>query len=190
MTILSFIIFIIITVLVMTKDLSFEENIFDYLQSHSNNVIKIIMYIMTTMGEWYIFLSLVIIMFFFVKKKYMIMIIINLLLSFGLNNLLKIIFVRERPIYKLINARSYSYPSGHSMVSFAFYGLLIYLIYKLYNGKYKKVFISLLSLLILLIGLSRIYFGVHYLTDVIGAYTFSFGYLLIFIYVIKRREYV
>lgn len=68
------------------------------------------------------------------------------------------------------------------MVSMAFYGFLIYLIYKNVKNKYIKVIsILLLSTLILLIGASRIYLGVHYASDVIGGFLIAISYLILYI---------
>ena len=106
---------------------------------------------------------------------------INLVMVFLFNYILKLIFVRNRPIdINLITETGYSFPSGHAMISLAVYGLLIYLLGKS-NYKYKKLGIILLSILIILIGISRIYLGVHYTSDVLAGYIISFSYLLFFI---------
>lgn len=81
----------------------------------------------------------------------------------------------------------YSLPSGHSMVSMAFYGYLIYLIYRHINNKYIKwSLITLLSLLIISIGISRIYLGVHYTSDVLAGFLVAISYLIIYINIINR----
>lgn len=67
------------------------------------------------------------------------------------------------------------------MISMAFYGFLIYLIYKYINNKYLKSFlIFILSLLIIMIGFSRIYLGVHYTSDVIAGFLVSISYLIVY----------
>lgn len=68
------------------------------------------------------------------------------------------------------------------MISMAFYGFLIYLIYKNVNNKYLKLsLIVMLSILIVMIGISRIYLGVHYTSDVCAGFLISISYLIIFI---------
>jgi undecaprenyl-diphosphatase len=94
---------------------------------------------------------------------------------------------RPRPEeYRIINESGYSFPSGHSMVSMAFYGLLIYWIIKHVENKYYKyILVTLLGMLIILIGTSRIYLGVHYTSDVIAGFLIAFSYLIIFISIIE-----
>ena len=107
---------------------------------------------------------------------------LNLAVSGGLNQALKRIVQRPRPTeYRLIEENGYSFPSGHSMVSAAFYGFFIYLIFKNVKNKYIKWgSITLLSILIILIGTSRIYLGVHYTSDVLAGFVISISYLVIF----------
>lgn len=106
----------------------------------------------------------------------------NLVIITILNQVFKIILQRPRPIeYRIISETGYSFPSGHSMVSMAFYGYFIYLIYKHIKNKYLKwFFITILAFLILLIGLSRIYLGVHYVSDVMAGFAISIAYLILF----------
>lgn len=81
----------------------------------------------------------------------------------------------------------YSFPSGHSMVSMAFYGFLIYLIYNNIKNKYIKwILICSLSILIILIGISRIYLGVHYTSDVLAGFLLSISYLVIYTRIVKE----
>lgn len=117
------------------------------------------------------------------NKKIAISILANLVIITGLNQLFKRILQRPRPTeYRIIQETGYSFPSGHSMKSMAFYGYLIYLIYKHVKNKYIKwISISLLSILICLIGISRIYLGVHYTSDVLGGFLISISYLVIYI---------
>ena len=100
----------------------------------------------------------------------------GLLLTVGgaqlLNNVLKDYFGRLRPapVDALIPAQQFSFPSGHAMVSAAFYLFLGYLAWRLLQGRARLVCVAGLGLLVMLIGLSRLYLGVHYITDVFAGY--------------------
>ena len=112
----------------------------------------------------------------------------NLAIITILNQLLKRIVQRPRPTeYRIIEETGYSFPSGHSMISMAFYGYLIYLIYKYVENKYIKwSSIAILSILICAIGVSRIYLGVHYTSDVLGGFFISISYLIIYISAVNK----
>jgi undecaprenyl-diphosphatase len=89
-----------------------------------------------------------------------------------LNWIMKLGFHRSRPSApSLAQAAGYSFPSGHAMISLVFYGMLIYLIWLNFRrGLASYLVIGLLGLLILAIGTSRIYLGVHYPSDVAAGY--------------------
>lgn len=147
-------------------------------------VVKII----TQFGGAYWLIGFSIFLLFIIKnRKIGISIILNLGLSVSINYTLKQILQRPRPTeYRIINESGYSFPSGHSMVSMAFYGYLIYLIYKYVKNKYvKTILIMLLTILIVSIGISRIYLGVHYTSDVIAGFIVAISYLIIYTKVIK-----
>ena len=134
-------------------------------------------------GAIFIILLTVILIAVIKNKKIGLSILTNLAIITILNQLLKRILQRPRPTeYRIIEESGYSFPSGHSMISMAFYGYLIYLIYKYVENKNVKwILISLLSILICLIGISRIYLGVHYTSDVLGGFLISISYLVIYI---------
>ena len=143
----------------------------------------------THLGGAIFLITLSLILLLIIKnKKIGILIWLNLGISVLLNQALKFIIQRPRPTeFRIINESGYSFPSGHSMVSAAFYGFLIYLIYKNVKNKYLKwSLITLLSLVILTIGISRIYFGVHYTSDVIAGFLISISYLIIFTHFSKE----
>lgn len=145
--------------------------------------------LITNLGGAITLLSITIILLLGLKnKKIGLLVALNLLISTGLNLLLKNIVQRPRPNeFRLIDENGYSFPSGHSMVSMAFYGFLIYLIYKFVKSKRLKwALIIILSALIITIGISRIYLGVHYTSDVLAGFTISVSYLVIYTSIVKK----
>jgi len=107
-----------------------------------------------------------------------------------LQRLLKYIVKRPRPDMDmfLIEQSGYSFPSGHSMTGLVFYGFAIFLIHKKFPGRRStKIFTIILVLLIFLLGVSRLYLGVHYVTDVIMGW--AFGGILLFILIKIFRRY-
>ena len=179
---LSFI-FLLITFLVklnLTND--FDKFIYDFIINFKNDNVTNFFKVITDLGDTIAIISILILSFILFKNKiYPKLMALNICCIVGINQLLKHIIRRPRPdIFRMIEESGFSFPSGHSMASFGFYGLLIYMIYKSKLNKKIKVFlIIMLSLLILLIGISRIYLGVHYASDVIGGFIMSFICLIV-----------
>lgn len=186
--ILSLTIFLILGYLVKTKnDIIFDSVVYNFISKFINNNLTHIIKFITFLGSATFVISLTVLALLFLKnKKIGIFMALDLIVITIFQYILKPIFGRIRPVdINLIEETSYSFPSGHSLTAMAFYGFIIYLIYKS-NLKYKKVYIILLSVLILLIGLSRVYLGVHFITDVLGGFTFSLFYLIILIELSKK----
>ena len=139
-------------------------------------------------GAIFLIIATIILFILIKNKKIGFSIISNLVIVTVLNQLLKNILQRPRPNeFRIIEETGYSFPSGHSMVSMAFYGYLIYLIYRYVKNKYVKwILIVLLSILICTIGISRIYLGVHYTSDVLGGFLISISYLVIYISAVNK----
>lgn len=106
-----------------------------------------------------------------------------------INQILKRIICRPRPdVVKLIKQGGYSFPSGHAMASTAFYGYLIYLLWKSNLSKtYKYIGTLFLVLLIFTICFSRVYLGVHYTSDVVAGICLSTIHLIIFTSILKKK---
>ena len=93
--------------------------------------------------------------------------------AFGLNTLLKISLHRARPrglIIKTLGLRSYSFPSGHAFGTVIFYGLFAYLDIKYLNHPWSYFIALLIIMALFLVGVSRVYLGTHYPTDVVGGW--------------------
>lgn len=118
------------------------------------------------------------------NKRIPIAVIANMLIMWPLIGGTKNTFKRERPnINRLVVEKGYSYISGHTMTATVFYGFIIFLvIISSLVLPLKVIFVILLSLLILLVAYTRVYLGVHYLSDTIGAILFGSSYLLLYIY--------
>lgn len=169
----------------MTIDLLIYKII---VQNMRNDVLTSIFKVITNFGGAYCLILVATLSAIFIKnKKVAFAVPTNLMIITALNLLLKNIVERPRPEgYRLITETGYSFPSGHSMISAAFYGLIIYFIWKnVKDKKIKYISCALLGILIVLIGISRIYLGVHYASDVIGGFTISIVYLIIFTSVFK-----
>lgn len=178
--------FLIWTILVLNGNLlSFDYKVFDFIHHYLlSDFLTFFLKIITYMGSaWFLGLITLIILCFFKNKLIGICLGINLFLVSMLNLILKNIFLIPRPdTLNLILENGFSYPSGHAMTSFAFYGFIIYLVYKkMKPSVLKKGLILLFILLILFIGFSRIYLGVHHFSDILGGYFISFAYLLLFV---------
>lgn len=182
-------IFFLILEDVLDKEIEQLDNmIYTWLSNIIKEPITTFAKIITTMGAGYVIIPVCIItVICFWKKKEAKYIVVNLITIFLSNQLLKRIVERPRPEgFRIVEELGYSFPSGHSMVSMAFYGLFIYFIYKKVKNKYIKwTSIILLALLIILIGLSRIYLGVHYASDVLAGFLLAISYLGLFTHIIK-----
>ena len=149
------------------------------------------MQIITAFGSFFTLVGIIILLLLLSKnKKEGIYLSINVILIFLLNTIIKLIIHRPRPYgYNLIKEDFYSFPSGHAMVSTTFYGFIIYLIYKnVKNKKIKYILISLIFILIILIMISRIYLGVHYLSDTLAGFSLSIVYLMVSITFIEKNK--
>lgn len=111
---------------------------------------------------------------------------LNLVLVVALNAALKVIVARPRPEgFRLIAESGFSFPSGHSMVAMAFFGLLIWLVWRYESDKtVRNACCAAFGLIIVMIGISRIYLGVHYASDVIGGFCVSLLWLAFYTRVI------
>jgi len=91
----------------------------------------------------------------------------------ALNQLLKGLFARPRPSFAepLLPESGYSFPSGHAMQSLILYGMLAYFaVLTLRSWRAKTAVVFGLALLVILIGFSRLYLGVHYFSDVVAGF--------------------
>ncbi|MDU2242718.1 MAG: phosphatase PAP2 family protein [Paenibacillus sp.] len=101
--------------------------------------------------------------------RYAVWLTISLIGGWLLNKLLKALYTRERPDLweSLVVPDGYSFPSGNAMISAALFGLIALLLFR--SGKAgNRVWAAIVLLILLLIGVSRLYLGVHYASDIVG----------------------
>lgn len=188
--IVSLFIFIINSILVVTNCYQPIDELINLGVSliRNSNVTEVIK-VLTSFGDTnvIIMLNALLIIFIIFKKKYKLLVIpIASTLSGIINTGLKYLFSRPRPEgIALIAQGGFSYPSGHSAISVLFYGTIIYLLMKS-DIKYKKVYITLLTIMAVIIPLTRIYLGVHYLSDVIGGVSLGFSILSIILVIYDK----
>lgn len=175
----------------ITEDLLFNElQLFDQIVTNAirSNPSEILTTVMTYISDMGSPLTLIIIALFmagyllFVRKHLWdaVQIPVVLIGATVLNEALKVFFHRQRPsLIHLVQVSGLSYPSGHAMISFSFYGLLICLLWLNLRKPVLRFFlICLLVILILLIGISRIYLGVHYPSDVVAGFAAGSAWLV------------
>jgi len=174
----------------------FDTFMYELITFKMNDIITLIYKCITFLGST-LFIILLCILFLIIfivlkKKNYGLIISGVLIISTIFNNVLKIIFCRERPnVLKLVFEDSYSFPSGHTMASVSMYGILIYIFIKSnINKKLKIILISILSIIPILVGLSRVYLGAHYISDIIGGFLVSIILLLIETYIIDKKKWL
>lgn len=183
--------FIILTVLVCTNTIEPLDNATSsFIISIRSPELTNTMNIITNISGSYaliVFTTLFIILI--KKKKYPLAITINLIAVFITSQLAKAIVERDRPLDMLVSAPGYSYPSGHSMVGLAYFSFLSYLVIKYIPNKIVKIILPIVfTITILLVGFSRIYLGVHYLSDVLAGFLLGAIYLIIFINIYPLEE--
>src|SRR5690554_3967 len=183
--VISFVLFVIsLNVFVeITEDLkedeltAFDDTVSATIQSFRTPSLTPVFEFITHMGDRiaYFIAALIVAAFFYFKYgrwKFTLQTILVLLLSSLSNVVLKKVIDRERPSFEhLVSVSTLSYPSGHSMSAMAFYGFLIYLSFRFSQSWGPKLFAFFgFGLLILLIGISRVYLGVHYPSDVVAGF--------------------
>lgn len=188
---------IITTKIVVNRELLIDKYAYDLIVLNLRNdtltpIMKTITKLSNTSTIIIIAIILTIIVSLIKNIKIAALIPINLGIIAISNQILKFIFQRPRPIgFRLIEIDGFSFPSGHAMGSTAFYGLLIYLSYKLIKNKTLKIISIVLNTLIIIgIGISRIYLGVHYCSDVVVGISLTIIYLIIFIRIIERKKII
>lgn len=186
----SFIIFVIIMILVVFKlTKPFDECIYNILSSIQTKNVDNFFKIVTTLGNPSTILIVLLVAMLLLTKKEKIFLLINSINCVLTNTVIKNIIRRKRPtVIHLIKQGGYSFPSGHAMISITVYGFFMILVVNKIQNKYLKYFlVTILSLIIILIGLSRIYVGVHFASDILAGYMLALSELIFMNNLLKKQ---
>lgn len=174
---------------------AFDESVYQYIRGLASPIMDKLMLWATFLGNRQfivVFCLCLMIYYLFLRphRWYSIKIPAVAIGSISANIILKEIYDRSRPTaFQMIEASGLSFPSGHAMFNLSFYGLLIYIAHKEIQNRILRVAsILFLSILILSIGLSRIYLGVHYASDVLAGFCAGFIWLIIALYITNKIE--
>ncbi|GIO61271.1 phosphatase PAP2 family protein [Paenibacillus cineris] len=188
------VLFVIMMVLVGADRIAwFDQSIINAVQGMENEGLTQIMKGFTFLGSSLVATLLSVIAFLFLwlvlrHRKELLMFLLSVGGSEIWNIIIKNWMQRQRPnTHRLIEISGFSFPSGHSMAAFALYGTLTYLLWRHIPSLAGRIAMIVIGVaLTLLIGISRIYLGVHYPSDVFGGYLASATWLMLSIYIFEK----
>ena len=191
----SLFVFIVTALIVFVARNSVVDDIaFNGLEEHNSSSATRVMLFITFLGKHSFFvpanLALALLFLLYKQWGWALRVLVVAVGGVSLMGLLKNVFARHRPPAPLVEGiTNYGFPSGHAMMSVAFYGLLLVFCINYIKTKWLKLTSAVfLLLLIVLIGFSRIYLRVHYTTDVIAGYSFGLFWLCLCLFFANRIE--
>jgi undecaprenyl-diphosphatase len=170
----------------------FDLRISHELQEMKNPVLALVMQDVSILGETCIAVILIgsVSVFFVIRRQFLEAgFVVATASNFMLTSVLKVLVARPRPpdfslnpadMFSLVN--QYSFPSGHVLFFVVFFGFIAYLAWSLHDGHIRIMVIAACGVLILLIGLSRVYLGAHWASDVLGSYIIGALWLAVLIF--------
>lgn len=174
---------------------AYDQNVTEFVTSFRRPALTNYFIAVTEIGDLYgyivvLAITILVSLLVFKRWKYVVQISLVLILSAVSNLVLKRFIDRARPdIDHMVIVKTLSYPSGHAMSAIAFYGFVMYLFYKYIKNIYVKILAMFLTaVLILSIGISRIYLGVHFPSDILGGYIAGFIWVVFCILVFNLVE--
>jgi undecaprenyl-diphosphatase len=188
----------IVQEVVLENEKAFDDNVFAFFSSFTTPHIVEVMKVFTFLGSVQVLIPayIILIVYFIYRKHVLVSIDIAILglSSTALIFILKNLFHRQRPTLPIIRTFvTYSFPSGHMLSSFVFCSILALIVIKGgWQKTYKWIVTTLLFLLAVIIGISRIVLKAHYPTDVIASFCLGIAWVIVSFYVLKKidREYL
>jgi membrane-associated phospholipid phosphatase len=180
-----------VSIVFIFKNTWIDDRLFSFLSCYITSDRTGFMKFITYEGNTYFLVPanlLLLVYFIMIKNKWWAISVAAISLSsLGLMSLLKNLFHRHRPPEPMVDGiTNFSFPSGHAFMSVAFYGLLVWWVASSIKNKWlRRMTIVILLLLILIIGLSRIYLRVHYFTDVMAGLSMGTAWLILSVVIIK-----
>lgn len=173
--------------------LAFDSVIIAFVQGLETPTLTAIMTFFTFIGSWksIVVIALLVIFFLYKVLHHRSELVLFSLVIIGapmLNKVLKNFFERTRPdLHRLIEIGGYSFPSGHAMNAMAVYGILTFLLWRHIPTRSGRALLLIVSMMmIFMIGISRVYLGVHYPSDIIAGYFASGFWLAVAIWVYQQ----
>jgi undecaprenyl-diphosphatase len=163
----------------------FDEGVRAFINQHASPALTSLMRFITLFGSTIFILAVgICVVLYFIRIKWRhaaLLFTITIAGALVLNGTLKLLFHRARPepFFGIVPPASYSFPSGHALYSLCFYGTLAVLTGTHLQSLAARLAIRVAAVsLILLIGISRIYLGVHYPSDVLAGYMAAFIWVM------------
>lgn len=188
------VLFVLLTILMVTGNLQwFDDPIREWVYSIRNPALTEVLKVITYMGNWQTITLLCIVLLLFRKTRlrYGMPVSAGAIFVTIFNRIIKLIFKRPRPeeSLHLIEEGGYSFTSGHSITSMVVFGLLIYLVRKyVKNRKAANILTAALAVPWIFIGLSRIYMGVHFPSDVLAGWALGAAVLVGIIVIVEKCD--
>jgi undecaprenyl-diphosphatase len=169
------VLFVILSISVVRGDLAAWDNSIYHRISHwASSGLTDFMIFISFLGEWFVYVIVAGLLLIFAKTRWRIGLPLLLAVSIagGLGLALKEAFAIVRPDFlRLVTEVNYSYPSNHALLATVFTGVLVYLLFK-YNKRIPLRIAAVVIAIIfcILMGISRVYLGVHNPTDILAGY--------------------
>ena len=180
-----------IFIMVLIKNggiVNFDNEVYRIVTSNMNDTFTNIYKVFTFLGSTIFIVGACLAILVLMKNKKKAGVIVgSVAISTVVNQVIKNVFRRERPlVLRLVEEKSFSFPSGHTMAATALYGILVYFVMKSNMRRGLKITLSVvLALLPFCVAVSRIYLGVHYTSDVIAGFLIAISYLVLYINIIN-----
>jgi membrane-associated phospholipid phosphatase len=179
---------------VAEDDTGLDNRIADELHEHATRPLTEFFEAVTTLGNGIVLAGVAAIAaYLLARRRYYAEAVLMVLAYVGaevLSYSLKLAFRRDRPFFTdpLATVSTYSFPSGHATVSVAVYGALCVVLVRRLTGPLRLVCLAAAVLLVSLIGFSRLYLGVHFLSDVLAGFSIGLAWLALCVVVLDLHH--